>query len=585
MSLIEKRPNILFIMSDDHASNAISAYGSRLASVFKTPNMDRIANEGVRCDNFFSTNSICTPARATILTGQHGHVNGVRTLSDDFDPTSDTFVLHLKEAGYQTGLVGKWHLHTEPVGFDEYKYLDSPGDNRGAGQQGRYWNPQFVEKEAGFVEHEGYVTDIITDMAVEFLQNRDTDKPFCLLCHHKAPHDFWEFASRHEHIFDGVDIPEPESLFEDRSHRSEASREYGSSIGPRNEVRSLYKHFCQENYVTGPLVGTEAMTFEEKTRVAYQKYLKDYLRTVAGIDDSVGTLLDELEEQGILDETIVIYTSDQGMFLGEHDYQDKRWSYEESLKCPFLVRYPKEIPAGSVNDDILSNVDLASTFMDYAGLAPTEAMQGRSIRHALADQTPEDWDQAVYYRYWMHRAHKHDNPAHYGVRTKKWKLIFYYGLPLDAAGCFKEPSPAGWELYDMENDPLEMHNCYTDPTKAAIVRELTDQLDALKAKVGDADEAYPEVVEFRQQHAPPGGKGGGFGGKLGTFLMTFQVPLIIGLWACLAAATTLSAAALPTWFVDIIAAERLLPPGMAFPQATHSLNLLPLLFAGASKVR
>ena len=495
-----KRPNILFIMSDDHAANAISAYGSRLASVFQTPHMDRLGREGVRLDNFFSTNSICTPARATILTGQYGHVNGVRTLSDGLDPARETVVRHLQAGGYQTALFGKWHLHSDPAGFDEYKFLDRPGPNRGAGQQGTYRDPTFVESGKGFVEHRGYVTDIITEMTVDWLRRRDASRPFLLLCHHKAPHDFWEYAARHERMFDGVQIPEPPSLFEDRSHRSEGSREFGSSIGPRSKVRSLYGHFCRPDYVTGPLTGTEGLSFEQKTRAAYQKYLKDYLRTVAGIDDSVGEVLAELERQGILDETVVIYTSDQGMFLGEHDYQDKRWSFEESLRCPMLVRYPSEIPAGSVNDDVITNLDLASTFFDHAGMDTPASMnvQGRSFRANLAGKTPEDWPDEVYFRYWMHRAHRHDVPAHYGLRTKKWKLTFFYGLPLDATGCLEEPTPPGWELYDMENDPLELKNLYGDPACAGVAADLTARLDAAKRRYGDTDDAYPELLRRRE---------------------------------------------------------------------------------------
>jgi arylsulfatase A-like enzyme len=487
-------PNILYIMSDDHASNAISCYGSRLASVFKTPNMDRIAKEGIRLNNYFSTNAICTPARATIMTGQYGHINGVRTLADSWNPEcGPNLAALLKEAGYTTALFGKWHLHCEPMGFDEYKYLS------GAGGQGTYRDPEFTEKGRGVVHYQGYVTDIITDMCLQWLRNRDKDKPFFMMCHHKAPHDFWDYPERHEHLFDGIDIPVPDSLFEDKSHRSEASRDFGSSVTPRSKVRSLYADFCREDYVTGPLVGTENMTFEEKGIAAYQKYLKDYLRTVAGIDDSVGALMAELESQGILDDTIVIYTSDQGMFLGEHDYQDKRWSYEEGLRAPFLMRYPKEITPGSVTDELMANVDLAPTLLDYAGVDIPEEMQGFSCRRMLKGDPQAKKREAIYFRYWMHLAHKHHNPAHYGIRTERWKLIFYYGLPLDASGAVQENTPAGWELYDMKNDPYELKNLYNDPAYKEVVQELKEQLFKIKSELKDEDDKYPELLERVKQ--------------------------------------------------------------------------------------
>ena len=493
-----KPPNILYIMSDDHAANAISAYGSRLAEVFKTPNMDRVAREGVRLNNFFSTNSICTPARATVLTGQYGHINGVRTLGDRFARGyAPNLAVLVQQAGYRTCLFGKWHLHCEPEGFDEYKFLS------GAWEQGTYRAPEFTEKGRGVVQYKGYVTDIITEMAVAWLRGRDTGRPFFMMCHHKAPHDFWEYAERHERLFDGVEVPAPDSLFEDRSHRSIASRDYGSSVTPRSKIRSLYADFCRPDYVTGPLVGTENMTFREKGLAAYQKYLRDYLRTVAGIDDSVGALLAELERQGALDDTIIIYTSDQGMFLGEHDYQDKRWSYEEGLRAPFLVRYPREIAPGAVRDDLMANTDIAPTLLDYAGLEVPKAMQGFSCRGMLARQTAgraARRRETIYFRYWMHLAHKHHNPAHYGIRTDRWKLLFYYGLPLDAAGAVNEVSPAGWELYDMKNDPFELKNLYPDPRYADIAGDLKARLSRLKEELGDTDEKYPDLMRVREAH-------------------------------------------------------------------------------------
>ena len=485
-----RRPNILYIMSDDHAANAVSCYGSILSEVFHTPNLDRISADGIRLERFFSTNSICTPARASVLTGQYGHITGVRTLDDPF-PTGyrPNLAVSLRESGYGTAMFGKWHLHCTPEGFDEYKYLS------GAHGQGTYRDPEFEERGIGKVVREGYVTDIITGMCVDWLRGRDPERPFFMMCHHKAPHDFWEYPERHEHLFDGVDLPVPASLFEDRSHRSAASRDYGSSVTPRSPVRSLYADFCKPDYVTGPLTGTEDMTFEEKGLAAYRKYLTDYLRTVAGIDDSVGFLLGELEEQGILDDTIVIYTSDQGMFLGEHDYQDKRWSFEESLGAPFLMRYPRSVTPGTVSGELVANIDIAPTILDYAGIEIPAEMQGFSRRGALEGDPSARRRESVYFRYWMHLAHRHHVPAHYGIRTARWKLVFYYGLPLDASGAVDETSPAGWELYDLENDPLELGNLYGLPEYAPVVEELRIELTEAKRRYGDSDERYPELVD------------------------------------------------------------------------------------------
>lgn len=484
------KPNILYIMSDDHSANAVSCYHSILSSVFQTPNLDRIAREGARLDQYFATNAICTPARASIMTGQYGNVNGVRTLNDCWDPTSSpNLAALLHDAGYQTALIGKWHLHTEPKGFDHYQYLTDMGG------QGVYRNPAFLENGKGRVEYQGYVTDIITDMTVDWLRSRSKDQPFFLMCHHKAPHDFWEYPERHEHLFDNVVIPEPDTLFEDRFHRSIATRDYGSSVTPRSKVRSLYEDFCKPDYVTGSLIGTEKMSFQEKGKAAYRKYLADYLRTVAGIDDSVGIILSELEEEGVLDNTIVIYTSDQGMFLGEHDYQDKRWSFEESLRAPFLIRYPAEIPAGSERSHLMANIDLAPTLLDYAGVQIPKEMQGKSCRAMLAGSDKGFIRHEIYFRYWMHRAHRHDNPAHYGIRTDRYKLTFYYGLPLDASGAIDSPTPPGWELYDLEKDPFETQNIYEAPDYQEVVREMKKLLFQAKIRYGDTDEKYPEIIE------------------------------------------------------------------------------------------
>lgn len=496
----DMKPNILYIMSDDHAANAISNYNSILAKVFQTPNMDRLGNEGCRMEAYCATNAICTPARATIMTGQYGHVNGVRTLADNWNPCTEyNLATILHNDGYQTGMFGKWHLGCDPKDFDTYQYLTTEDDEYSTdknGEQGVYFNPTFKDKEKGYIHEEGYVTDLITDKTKSFIRNREKDRPFFLMCHHKAPHDFWEYAPRHEALFDGVDIPVPESLYEDKKHRSEATREYGSSVTPRNKIRSLYEDFCKEDYVTGPLCGTEDMTFEEKGYAAYQKYLKDYLRVVAGIDESVGSILNTLEQEGILDDTLIIYTSDQGMFLGEHDYQDKRWSFDESIRTPMLIRYPKEISAGTVCTELMSNIDVAPTLLDYAGIEALDGMQGFSCRKMIAGREQEELHEGIYFRYWMHRAHRHDNPAHFGIRTKAYKLTFYYGLPLDIEGALPETTAAGYELYDLTNDPEELHNLYGEKEYADIAEKLKVQLKELRELYGDTDVEYPEVLDL-----------------------------------------------------------------------------------------
>ncbi|MDP7017983.1 MAG: sulfatase [Pirellulaceae bacterium] len=502
-----ERPNILFIMSDDHACNAISAYGGRLANVAPTPNIDRIAREGMRLDHCYVTNSICTPSRAVILSGQHSHVNSVKTLVDAFPgPQSKTPNVAdiLRRSGYETVLFGKWHLRSEPWGFDYWKV--GPG-------QGYYYNPVFVSSTDNVKYSQrlgrtaprtkGYYTDLVTDDALQWLRNRSGDKPFFMMLHHKAPHGKWEPAPRHKQYLAGVEIPEPDSLWEDFSHRSKATRRMGTSItGRLAPRRTMVADVQKPNWPAGS-VDMTGMTERQKGKAAYQKYLHDYLGCVKAVDENVGRVLDYLDKSGLADNTLVIYTADQGMFLGEHDYFDKRWIYEECFQMPFLIRLPRVVPAGSVDKTHLcSNLDFAQTFLDFAGVedaAEVARMQGRSLREIVMGKQPKEWRDAVYYRYWMHLAHHHI-PGHYGVRDSRYKLAFFYGLPLDASlgkGDFPA-TPAGWELYDLQKDPQEIKNVYRDPAYAAVAKRMKQRLLELKQQYGDTDASYPALMRVRE---------------------------------------------------------------------------------------
>ena len=457
------KPNILFIMSDDHASHAMSCYGSRIN---ETPHLDCIAQGGMRFDNCFCTNSICTPSRATILTGTYNHVNNVTTLASKMDGRQLTFPKLLQKQGYQTAVIGKWHLGHggiyDPTGFDYWNVL--PG-------QGLYHDPEMFEMGEKKV-FKGYVTDIITDFSLDWLRERDKNRPFCLLCHHKAPHRQWEPDEKHARMYEDIDIPEPETFNDDYSNRARAAAEAKMRV-----ERDLNPGDLKQPVPQG-------LTSEEEKSWKYQRYIKDYLRCVASIDDNVGRLLDYLDEEGLTDNTIVIYTSDQGFFLGDHGWYDKRFMYEESLRMPFIIRYPEEIKPGTVNEDIMLNVDFAPTFLDYAGIDIPEQMQGTSFRPLLNGQVPEDWQTSMYYRYWMHLAH-HYVYAHYGVRTLRYKLIYYYADALGQPGAVDEPKEPEWELFDLEKDPCEMNNVYNNPEYAAVVKELKTELRRLQEQVGD----------------------------------------------------------------------------------------------------
>jgi arylsulfatase A-like enzyme len=449
-------------MSDDHAAHAMSCYGSRIN---QTPHMDRIAAGGMRLDNCLCTNSICTPSRATILTGQYSHVNEVLTLDDKLDHTKHAVVSSLlQQAGYQTAIVGKWHLGHgaphDPVGFDYWNVL--PG-------QGLYHNPEMIEMGER-KRFEGYATDLITDFSLDWLRRRDPQRPFFLMTHHKAPHRPWEPDEKHAHLYDDVDIPEPETFDDDYANRARAAAAARMRVDRDLTPRDLKAD------------PPEGLSDRDLKHWKYERYIKDYLRCVAAVDDNVGRMLDYLDAEGLAENTVVIYTSDQGFFLGDHNWYDKRFFYEESLRMPFVIRYPQEIAAGTTDDHIVLNTDFASLFLDYAGAAVPEDMQGRSFRSILRGQAPPDWRTSMYYRYFMHLSH-HNTYAHYGVRTGRHKLIYYY---------MDQPDPREWELFDLHTDPRELRSVYADPAYQDVVRDLKAELKRLRAEVGDTTESWEE---------------------------------------------------------------------------------------------
>jgi arylsulfatase A-like enzyme len=465
--MADRRPNILFVMADDHAAHAIGAYGSRIN---RTPGMDRIAAEGIRLDACFCTNSLCSPSRAAILTGTYNHVNGVTSNSPDFDARQPTFVAALQAAGYQTWLSGKWHLGHgglhDPRGFDRWSILED---------HGRYHDPEFLGPGDRRVVRPGYTTDVITDIALEWLRDRDRERPFCLLVQHKAPHRSWEFAERHATLYRDEAVPEPPTLRDDYAGRGPAAREATMRIADDLTEEDL------KAFLPPDLAGDAALRWK------YQRYIKDYLRCVAALDENVARLLDYLDADGSADDTIVVYTSDQGFFLGDHGWYDKRWMYEESLRMPMLVRYPREIRPGSTSDDIVLNVDFGPTFLDYAGLPIPSRMQGRSFRPILRGERPPDWRTSMYYRYWVHWDVAHHVWAHYGVRTRRHKLVYYYAEPCDQAGAHEAPRTPAWELFDLELDPQELRSVYDEPAYADVVRDLKAELRRLQEELGDTD--------------------------------------------------------------------------------------------------
>lgn len=464
-----RRPNIVYIMTDDHAAHAVSAYGSRINS---TPNIDRIAENGIRFENAFCTNSICVPSRASVLTGTYSHINGCTTLDTLFDATQTTFPALLQSAGYRTAIFGKWHLGHggihDPHGFDDWAVL------RG---QGPYFDPELLTPN-GPVRYEGYTTDIITDVAIDWLDRQNPEEPFCLLVHQKAPHRPWRPDDAHADLYEDP-IPQPPTLYDDHSGQSEAARSATNRVS-----RDLTGQDLKQPVPDG-------LTPQEETAWKYQRFLEDYLRCIASVDDNVGRLLDHLDEKGLTDNTVVVYTSDQGFFLGDHGWFDKRFMYEESLRQPLLIRWPGKIPAGITTDAMALNIDFAETFLEIAGVSVPERMQGRSLTPLFRGHVPGGWRTSLYYRYWMHDDGAHHVRAHYGVRTERYKLIYYYNQGLGQAGASGRIFAPEWELFDLRTDPHELRSVHDDPGYAQIRADLERELKKLQRRYGD--EPAPEV--------------------------------------------------------------------------------------------
>jgi arylsulfatase A-like enzyme len=465
---VDQRPNILFVFADDHAAQAVGAYGSQIN---ETPHIDRLAREGTVFRNAFVTNSICAPSRAVILTGKHSHLNGIFTNREHFDGAQVTFPKLLQQAGYQTAIIGKWHLKTEPTGFDYWEVL--PG-------QGTYYNPDF-RTAGGTVEHTGYVTDIITDKVLDWLATRrDRQKPFMLMYQHKAPHRRWEPGPEHLATYDDMEVRDPATLFDDYANRTRAAKDQEMTIAEHMDERDLklapppqlneeQLQIWNAAYEPKNQAFREAgLEGDDLVRWKYQRYIKDYLRTIASVDDNLGRVLDYLDESGLTEKTVVIYSSDQGFYLGEHGWYDKRWMYEESLRMPFIVRWPGVVEPGAESSELVQNLDFAQTFLDIAGVEAPADMQGRSLLPLLEGERPPTWREAIYYQYYEFPA-VHMVRRHYGVRTERYKLIYYYEID-------------EWELFDLESDPSELTSVYDDPEYRGIVDELKQRLQELRVE-------------------------------------------------------------------------------------------------------
>ena len=490
-----KRPNILFIMSDDHTSQAWGIYGGILKDYVKTANIQRLANEGCVLENAFCTNSICTPSRAAILTGQYSHINQVYTLREPLPPNHINIAGLLKKNGYQTAVIGKWHLVKKPTGFDYFNVL--PG-------QGVYNNPVLKSTEnwkegyEGGKVYEGFSTDVITDLTINWLKERDQNKPFMMLTHFKATHEPFYYPAKYNELYKDIELPEPESLYDfdpGTTGRSFKGQKL-NVLGDRMVQATVDPDNFWTTYPGLPFSTSDLDSIQARKKI-YQKFVKDFLRCGAAIDDNLGRLLEYLDEAGLAKNTIVIYTADQGYFLGEHGFFDKRLIYEESLRMPFVIRYPEEISGGIRNSDIILNIDFSALLADYAGVQIPNEMQGTSFRNNLKGHTASNWRKSMYYRYWLHRT---ERPGHFGIRNERHKLAFFYGQPLGMKGAMKTATVPAWEFYDLEKDPHENHNAYKDDEYASIIKTMKIELLKQREAVGDMDGDYPVMQDILEKY-------------------------------------------------------------------------------------
>lgn len=501
-----ERPNIVFIMTDDHSYQTLSAYDDRF---IETPNLDRIAEEGVKFVNSFVGNSICAPSRATLLTGKHSHMNGQINNQVTFDGSQQTFPKLLQKAGYQTALVGKWHLRSTPTGYDYYDRLIGQGD---------YYNSDFITNSDTARAH-GYVTDVITDKSIQWLKNRNPDHPFALQVHHKAAHRIWMPDTTYLGAFEDAEIPLPETFFDDfegKRYRKTGTGEQSAQVQMRipaaeakmsivedmdlvydlklmdeeGEIQTKYRAmYANDRYARldkqqraawdahyEPIVREfkkkwNEMSDRELAIWKYQRYMKDYLATICSLDENVGRLLNYLKKEGLYENTLVVYASDQGFYMGEHGWFDKRWIYEQSMRTPLLMKFPKGIKTRDEVDELVQNIDWAPTLLDLAGVEVPNDMQGRSLL-PLVQGEQDSWRDALYYHYYEF-PNEHMVKKHYGIRTERYKLIHFYD-DIDT-----------WELYDLQEDPIELNNLYGQPEFGQLIRDLKKRLHGLRIKYRD----------------------------------------------------------------------------------------------------